>query len=110
MGDACHQVHSRNVHTGHPTQRSERRSTMDHVLRASLARELHARPFLGIGGSVALAHFAIYANGDSSIHEEPLRSLCQLTGLDFPVDGTTHHSARWNDEKQVKCARHTALY
>jgi uncharacterized membrane-anchored protein len=80
---------------------------MDHFLRASLARELHARPFLGIGGSVALAHFAIYANGDSSIHEEPLRSLCQLTGLDFPVDGTTHHSARWNDENQLKWERHT---
>jgi hypothetical protein len=49
---------------------------MDHFPRAC-SRELHALPFLRIGGSAALAHFAVYTDGDSSIHEEPLRSLCQ---------------------------------
>jgi len=80
---------------------------MDHVLRAGLARELHARPFLRIGGSIALAHFAVYSDGDATIHEELLRSLCRLTGLEVPVDGTTHYSVRWNEEKQLKWERHT---
>ncbi|MFP3565180.1 DUF3422 family protein [Paraburkholderia sp. SIMBA_030] len=80
---------------------------MDHFLRASLARELHARPFLRIGGSVALAHFAIYSDDDPSIHEELLRSLCRLTSLEVPADGTTHYSARWNEGSQLKWERHT---
>lgn len=80
---------------------------MDHFLRASLARELHARPFLRIGGSVALTHFAIYSDGDPAIHEVLLRSLCRRTNLEVPADGTTHYSARWNEETQLKWERHT---
>lgn len=66
---------------------------MDHRLRASLAYELHARPFLRIAGSVSLTHIAIYTDGDKSIHEAILKSLCRLTGLAAPVDDATHYSA-----------------
>lgn len=80
---------------------------MDHPLRASLSRELHARPFLRIGGSVSLVHFAIYADDDTAIHQTLLRALCRLTGLDAPADGTKHYSARWGAEKELKWERHT---
>ncbi|KWR91474.1 DUF3422 family protein [Cupriavidus sp. IDO] len=80
---------------------------MDHPLRDGLARELHARPFLRIGGSVSLTHFAIYGDGDTVIHHALLASLCRLTGLDEPADGITHYSARWGADKQLKWERHT---
>jgi len=79
---------------------------MDHHLRASLACELHARPFLRIGGSVALTHIAIYTDGDKSIHEEALKSLCRLTGLAAPADGAMQYAACWSAEKQLKWERH----
>lgn len=81
--------------------------TMDHPLREILARELHARPFLRIGGSASLTHFAIYADGDSAVHHTLLADLCRLTGLEVPADGVTHYSGRWGDDKQLKWERHT---
>ncbi|MBP6020334.1 MAG: DUF3422 domain-containing protein [Burkholderiaceae bacterium] len=80
---------------------------LDHQLRASLAHELHARPFLGIGGSVALTHLAIYTEGDTTNHEAILRSLCELTDLAEPTEGTTHYTARWNNGRQLKWEKHT---
>ncbi|UUZ75026.1 DUF3422 domain-containing protein [Polaromonas sp. P1(28)-13] len=80
---------------------------MDRRLRASLAHELHARPFLRIAGSVSLTHIAIYTDGDKAIHDAILRSLCRLTGLAAPVDDATHYSACWSAEKQLKWERHT---
>ncbi|MDQ0142377.1 DUF3422 family protein [Cupriavidus necator] len=80
---------------------------LDHPLRDSLARELHARPFLRIGGSASLTHFAIYADGDTAIHHTLLADLCRLTGLEPPADGATHYSARWSHGTQLKWERHT---
>ena len=80
---------------------------MDHALRASLANELHARPFLRLSGSVALAHLAIYAGDDAAIHEQLLRALCDLTGMPPPEPGSTHYVAQWNGERQLKWERHT---
>jgi uncharacterized membrane-anchored protein len=80
---------------------------MDHHLRAGLAQELHARPFLRIAGSIALTHFAVYSDGDAGIHEDLLRSLCSKTGLVVPDEGTTHYSVKWGEEKQLKWERHT---
>lgn len=80
---------------------------MDHALRASLANELHARPFLRLSGSVALAHLAIYAGDDAAVHEQLLRALCDLTGMPAPEPGSTHYAAQWNGERQLKWERHT---
>ncbi|WP_041680781.1 DUF3422 family protein [Cupriavidus necator] len=80
---------------------------MDHPLRASLANELHARPFLRISGSVSLAHFAIYAEGDSLVHEALLMSLCRLTGLAGPPPDAKHYSGQWSGGRQLKWERHT---
>ncbi|CAG9167950.1 hypothetical protein LMG23992_00966 [Cupriavidus laharis] len=80
---------------------------MDHALRASLASELHARPFLRLSGSVALAHLAIYAGDDTAVHEQLLRALCDLTGMPPPEPGSTHYAAQWNGERQLKWERHT---
>jgi uncharacterized membrane-anchored protein len=82
-------------------------STMDHPLRAALADELHARPFLRINGSVSLAHIAVYADGDTAIHENLLTSLCRLTGLAEPVAGAKHYSSKWSAGRQLKWERHT---
>jgi len=80
---------------------------MDHPLRATLANELHARPFLRISGSVSLAHFAIYAEGDAAIHEALLRFLCRLTGLAEPPADAKHYSGQWSAGRQLKWERHT---
>lgn len=80
---------------------------MDHALRASLANELHARPFLRLSGSVALAHLAIYAADDAAVHEQLLTALCELTGMPPPEAGSTHYAAQWNGERQLKWERHT---
>jgi len=80
---------------------------MDHPLRASLANELHTRPFLRISGSVSVAHFAIYAEGDSLVHETLLRSLCRLTGLTEPPADAKHYSGQWSGGRQLKWERHT---
>ena len=80
---------------------------MDHPLRVGLANELHARPFLRIGGAVSLTHFAIYSEGDAFDHEALLRFLCTLTGLEQPDDDPAHWSARWDPENELKWERHT---
>lgn len=80
---------------------------MDHPLRAQLANELHARPFLRIAGSVALTHYAIYAVGDTAVHHSLLKSLCELTGLPEPAPHATHYNERWCPERQLKWERHT---
>lgn len=82
-------------------------STMDHPLRAPLANELHARPFLRLGGAVALTHYAIFADGDSACHHTLLESLCKLTGLPQPAPRDTHYTERWCPERQLKWERHT---
>jgi uncharacterized membrane-anchored protein len=85
----------------------DRRVSLDHPLRAELANELHARPFLRIAGPAAVAHYAIYADGDAAVHGELLGALCRLTGLDAPAHGATHHTARWGSDRQLKWERHT---
>lgn len=80
---------------------------MDHPLRATLADELHARPFLRISGSVSLTHIAVYADGEATIHETLLRHLCRLTGMPEPIANTKHYSFRWSDDRQLKWERHT---
>lgn len=80
---------------------------MDHPLRAPLANELHARPFLRLSGSVALAHVAVYSADDATVHEQLLRTLCDLTGLPAPEPGGTHYAAQWNGDRQLKWERHT---
>jgi uncharacterized membrane-anchored protein len=84
-----------------------RHPAMDHPLRASLANELHARPFLRIAGPAAVTHYAIYADGDATIHDELLGSLCELTGLPQPDRDAAHYSGRWGPERQLKWERHT---
>lgn len=80
---------------------------MDHPLRATLANELHARPFLRLEGSVALAHLAVYAEDDSAVHDVLLRDLCALSGLPEPADRCTHYVANWSEHRQLKWERHT---
>ncbi|WP_433706506.1 DUF3422 family protein [Paraburkholderia sacchari] len=80
---------------------------MDHPLRAALADELHARPFLRINGSVSLAHIAVYIDGESAIHEDLLTSLCRLIGLPEPVAGAKHYSSKRGAGRQLKWERHT---
>ena len=65
---------------------------MDHPLRATLAAELHARPFMKLAESVSLTHYAIYAEQNSSIHETLLRALCRDTGIPLPAEGVTHYA------------------
>ena len=59
---------------------------MDHPLRAALAAELHARPFLRLAEAVSLTHYAIYADGQPDIHETLLHTLCRETGIAAPHD------------------------
>lgn len=60
---------------------------IDHPLRAALAAELHARPFLRLAEAVSLTHYAIYADGQPDIHETLLHALCRDTGIDAPHEG-----------------------
>jgi len=85
----------------------DRQASSDHPLRAELANELHARPFLRIAGPAAVAHYAIYADGDTAEHGELLGALCRLTGLPAPARDATHYTARWNGDRQFKWERHT---
>jgi len=57
---------------------------MDHPLRAALAAELHARPFLRLAEAVSLTHYAIYTDGQPDIHETLLHALCRDTGIAVP--------------------------
>ncbi|WP_036001334.1 DUF3422 family protein [Paraburkholderia caribensis] len=80
---------------------------MDHPLRAELAAELHARPFLKLAESVSLVHYAIYAEHNPSIHETALRALCSGTGIPLPANGATHYSVQSPFGWHLKWERHT---
>jgi uncharacterized membrane-anchored protein len=80
---------------------------MDHPLRAMLAAELHARPFLKLAESVALTHYAIYAEHDPLIHETLLHALCRDTGIPVPAEGATHYSVQSPCGWHLKWERHT---
>jgi uncharacterized membrane-anchored protein len=80
---------------------------MDHPLRAQLAAELHARPFLKLAESVSLLHYAIYTENDPSMHETILRALCRDTSIPLPVDGATHYSVQSSFGWHLKWERHT---
>lgn len=93
--------------SGNLTSMAEAQTTLDHPQRVALANELHARPFLRLSGSVALAHFAIYSENDAAVHEHLLLTLCDGLGIAPPDSGSTHFSARWDDGRQLKWERHT---
>jgi uncharacterized membrane-anchored protein len=80
---------------------------MDHPLRAALAAELHARPFLRLAESVSLTHYAIYSDGHPEIHETLLHALCADTGIALPHDGATHYSVQSPSGWHLKWERHT---
>lgn len=80
---------------------------MDHPLRAALAAELHARPFLKLAESVSLTHYAIYAEHNPSIHESLLLALCRDTGTPTPAEGITHYSVQSAGGWHLKWERHT---
>ncbi|WP_414448963.1 DUF3422 family protein [Burkholderia sp. 22PA0099] len=80
---------------------------MDHPLRAALAAELHARPFLRVTRAVTLTHFAVYSDADPALHETLLHTLCTAAGLPAPPDGATHHAADSALGWQLKWERHT---
>ncbi|AXF06443.1 DUF3422 family protein [Paraburkholderia hospita] len=80
---------------------------MDHPLRAALAAELHARPFLKLAESVALTHYAIYNEHDPSIHDALLQSLCRYTKIKMPEEGATHHFVQSPWGWHLKWERHT---
>lgn len=80
---------------------------MDHPLRAALAAELHARPFLRLAEAVSLTHYAIYADGQPDIHETLLHALCRDTGIDAPHEGATHYAVQSPCGWQLKWERHT---
>lgn len=80
---------------------------MDHPLRATLAAELHARPFLRLAESVSLTHYAIYTEHNPSIHETLLHTLCRDTGIPIPAEGATHCSVQSPCGWHLKWERHT---
>ena len=80
---------------------------MDHPLRATLAAELHARPFLKLTESVSLTHFAIYSEHNPSVHETLLHALCRDTGILVPTEGATHYSVESPCGWHLKWERHT---
>ncbi len=81
--------------------------TMDHPLRATLAGELHARPFLRLSGSASMTHYAIYDGNHPAIHETLVHALCRETGIEPPLDGATHHSVQSPCGWHLKWERHT---
>jgi uncharacterized membrane-anchored protein len=81
--------------------------TMDHPMRAALAVELHARPFLKLAESVSLTHHVIYTEQNPSIHKALLHSLCRDTGMTMPGEGATHHFAESTWGWHLKWERHT---
>lgn len=56
---------------------------------------------------MSLTHIAIYADGEASVHENLLKSLCRLTGVNGPVEGATHFTVGWNGGRLLKWERHT---
>lgn len=83
-------------------------STLNHPLRESLARELHARPFLQISGAASLTHLAIYSEANDAVHRRLLEQLCGEMDLEAPAPNCIHCSALIGDW-QVKWERHTAF-
>ncbi|KAI3605371.1 putative membrane-anchored protein (plasmid) [Cupriavidus necator H850] len=86
---------------------SDPASPADHPLRAALAAELHARPFLRVAGSASVTHYAIYADNHPEIHDRLLRALCAETGIDMPVDGVRHYATASSFGWHLKWERHT---
>ncbi|MBN3819778.1 DUF3422 domain-containing protein [Paraburkholderia sp. Se-20369] len=80
---------------------------MDHPLRAALAAELHARPFLRLAEAVSLTHYAIYSDGEAAIHETLLHALCRDAGIAAPHDGATHYAVQSPSGWHLKWERHT---
>ncbi|WGS45150.1 DUF3422 domain-containing protein [Burkholderia sp. JSH-S8] len=80
---------------------------MDHPLRAALAAELHARPFLRLAEAVSLTHYAIYSDGEAAIHETLLHTLCRDAGIAAPHDGATHYAVQSPSGWHLKWERHT---
>ncbi|KVN88603.1 hypothetical protein WJ69_15090 [Burkholderia ubonensis] len=80
---------------------------MDHPLRAALAAELHARPFLRLAESVALTHYAIYSDGEPAIHDTLLHALCRDAGIAAPHEGATHYAVQSPSGWHLKWERHT---
>ncbi|BFG81707.1 DUF3422 domain-containing protein [Paraburkholderia terrae] len=76
-------------------------------MRATLAAELHARPFLRLAESVSLTHYAIYTEHNPSIHETLLHTLCRDTGIPIPAEGATHCSVQSPCGWHLKWERHT---
>lgn len=80
---------------------------MDHPLRAALAAELHARPFLRLAEAVSLTHYAIYSDGEAAIHETLLHALCRDAGIAAPQEGATHYAVQSSSGWHLKWERHT---
>lgn len=82
-------------------------SLLDHPLRAALAAELHARPFLRLKGSASITHYAIYTENRPDVHDQLLRSLCAETGMAAPPDGARHYAEESAFGWHLKWERHT---
>ena len=81
-------------------------SSLNHPLRDSLSKELHARPFLRIDGPASLSHLAIYSEHDEDIHARLLAALAAAMNLPPPVPHHNHYAAKQGDW-QVKWEKHT---
>lgn len=79
---------------------------LDHPLRAALAAELHARPFLKLAESVSLVHYAVFAEHKPLVHEALLQTLCRETEIPVPVEGATHYSVQSPCGWHFKWERH----
>ncbi|WP_296653030.1 DUF3422 family protein [Paraburkholderia sp.] len=80
---------------------------LDHPLRATLAAELHARPFLKLTESVSLVHYAVFAEQKPWLHEALLQTLCCDAGIPMPAQGATHYSVQSPYGWRLKWERHT---
>jgi uncharacterized membrane-anchored protein len=81
-------------------------SSLNHPLRDSLSKELHARPFLRIDGPASVSHLAVYSAQDEEIHTRLLASLATAMGLPSPSVQHNHYAARKGDW-QIKWEKHT---
>ena len=61
-------------------------SSLNHVLRVSLAAEVHSRPFLRLDAPESLTHLAVYARDDNAAanQHEMLAALCSHFGVTAP--------------------------
>ncbi len=81
-------------------------SSLNHPLRDSLSKELHARPFLRIDGPASLSHLAIYSERDEDIHGRLLEALTAAMQLPPPSPQQNHYTVKQNDW-QLKWEKHT---